>query len=187
MEKSIALFWFFPFFFSKYLYVTNFVRSESSFVVINRCISEKENLVIIICLWQCGFSLPKSSLYFLNRCQMRIGKGYQPGSGKPLWYVMGSQHDTASPLSLWCCLLSHYYMYFRQLFLASCNFVFSAGVIPFRWTIHENLDAFTPFKVEAGLTSKSLGIFVNNFFTVSLTEKQKYSSEMWGQSAGICM
>lgn len=72
-------------------------------------------------------------------------------------------------------------------FPASCNFVFSAGVLPFRWTIHENLDAFTPFKVEAGLTSKSLGIFVNNFFTVSLTEKQKYSSEMWGQSAGICM
>ena len=60
-------------------------------------------------------------------------------------------------------------------FPASCNFVFSAGVLPFRWTIHENLDVFTPFKVEAGLTSKSLGIFANNFFTVSLTEKQKYS------------
>ena len=45
-------------------------------------------------------------------------------------------------------------------FPASCNFVFSAGVLPFRWTIHENLDAFTPFKVEADLTSKSLGIFL---------------------------
>ena len=78
-------------------------------------------------------------------------------------------------------------MYYRLSFPASCNFVFSAGVIPFRWIIHENLNVFTPFKVEAGLTSKSLGIFVNNFFTVSLTEKQKYSSEMWGQSAGICM
>lgn len=62
---------------------------------------------------------------------MRIGRGYQPGSGKPVWYVFTF------------CVISVNYSGGTDLFL------FSAGVIHFPWIVPGNLSVYMLDKVEA--------------------------------------
>ena len=69
---------------------------------------------------------------------MRIGRGYQPGSGKPVWYVY-----TFCVMSLNCS--DNFYSWEG----GTDVFLFSAGVIHFPWIVPGNLSVYMLDKVEA--------------------------------------